>query len=296
MKRTDIHLPSNLILDDYSFIAVYVFDAYNSLFLAVQRKIFIAHREQTKGNFATHSKNSGCDICGAHCVHHAVFYHHPSNEYLKIGLDCAAKMESGLEDTFKRARTEQEAVKKAKAGKMKAWGLLQEHKIKDVVSSVFDEHFKHKTDVVTQDVIKEFTFAVNVSNELVSKLVKYGSISNKQFGLFEKLCNELKNNKEKIEEKYNMESMIPELASGRMDVVGKIISLKYDEFYENWKMTVKTEQGWIIMCNRPTAFEDCNKGDTVSFSANIVKSDKKHFIGFGKRPTKTKILEKVVDK
>ena len=88
MARTDIHRPSAIQPEEYDLIALMTVKDVNqgsveaADALAAERARFNAHREYTGANFSSHAQSDGagqCQICGAHCVDYAIFYHEPTN-------------------------------------------------------------------------------------------------------------------------------------------------------------------------------------------------------------------------
>lgn len=126
--RTDIHRPGAIIPLDYTFVGIttarWEYGAWPRLLLAEAAKVR-THMTGTGGQYATHQHGGNCMSCGAHCFYLSVFYHPKSNEYIATGMDCAAKLNMGDRNRFKKFTDVVEAARHHCAGKRKAQGLLK---------------------------------------------------------------------------------------------------------------------------------------------------------------------------
>lgn len=279
MARTDIHRPSAIVPENYEYVATFVFDDFDNWFLQNERKMFEQHREKTGGKFSTHNHKGNCGICGAHCKHYAIFFHVPTNAYIKTGLDCAEKISSDLEDVFKRARNELEAAEKSKSGKMLAWVKLGEAGIRELVETVFDEKLKSKFPMVRGSAIAQ---------DIINKLVQYGSLSDKQYAFLAKLCNDIPKEEELARKRAEIDAARPEAPEGRVVVKGQVLSVKFndDSMFPAWKMTVQHVDGWMVYCSVPASLDEAKRGDEVEFTVTLKRSEDKPYMAFGSRPTK----------
>lgn len=106
--RNDIHSPKNIVTEDYEFVTICTFEPD---FGTIGLEAFIDHRKQTGGQFSTHSHGGNCMVCGAYMKDYAIFFHMPTNEYIRTGCDCAAHIESGHTDAFRRVAQLRRAAK-----------------------------------------------------------------------------------------------------------------------------------------------------------------------------------------
>ena len=131
MDRTDIHRPSAIIPEDYSFVA---FDyirlemgdiLQNCAMLQEARAIKKAHMDRTGGKYSQHEHGGSCHVCGASAIYTVTFYHEKTNSYIKTGQDCAEKLEMSFSDKgmnlFRNAIAD---ARHAVAGKKKAQVIL----------------------------------------------------------------------------------------------------------------------------------------------------------------------------
>lgn len=285
MKRTDVHSPSNIVPENYEYIATFVFDDFDlSGYLQAEREAFNRHREATGGKFSNHNHKGNCGVCGAHCKHYAIFFHVPTNQYIKTGLDCAEKLSHGLEHLFKRARTELEAAEKSRSGKKLAWVKLTEAGIREKVEAVFDERLKCKFPQA---------YGAGIAIDIIGKLIQYGSLSDKQFAFLAKLCGDIPRDAEIKQAKADVDAKRPQAPEGRLVIVGTVLSVKQteDTMFPTWKMTVETPEGWLCYCTIPSSIERLGRGDKVQFTATLSRSEQRHFMAFGSRPSKGAVLE-----
>jgi len=174
--RTDAHRPSAIRPEDYEFVAIFQhdLDAVEAGWLQAQAQAdFNSHMSCHPGaQFSQHSHGGVCMVCGnANALTTAVFYHADTNSYVRMGQDCAAKVEMGVDSLFRRARTEAEALRLARAGKLKAQSILREAGLEQAwnIAQETDEQVRHG-----------YKYEEATICDIVSKLVRYGSISEAQ--------------------------------------------------------------------------------------------------------------------
>jgi hypothetical protein len=171
MTRTDIHRPSAIIPADYQFIVFRYIGPNPSeeMHNSGWRAIMEAHRAKTGGKYSNHEHGGTCCVCGAGAMYLAIFYHAKTNTYLKVGETCADKMDFSAEG-FSLFRKAAKAEAGRIAGKVKAQQTLattDDAALWDIWSA---------NHAATVDVPREEGIIV----EMVNKLIKYGSISEKQ--------------------------------------------------------------------------------------------------------------------
>lgn len=185
MPRTDAYRPSAINPDEYSYIAC---DYYgqtwgNDPFLEQERRTFRAHMERTGGKYAHHYNSGTCHICGARAMTVAKYHHRPTNTYITTGEDCAYKMEIGDPKVFKAVR--RHIVNGRKVGKAKALaaemlallGLSDAYQVYEVGYDMKEVSSRKQEEIIIS---------------IVSKLVKWGAISEKQVELINKLMGDIK--------------------------------------------------------------------------------------------------------
>jgi hypothetical protein len=179
-QRTDIHRPSAIRPEDYEFVTIYPHDE-DGYALRRAREEFNRHMECHPGaQFSGHEHGGICMVCGnANALTYAVFYHPGSNTYIRMGQDCAAKVDMGVDDAFRAARTEADAIRKSRKGKLLAKGKLAEAGLDrawDIFSATERTGYRYEETTIS---------------DIVYGLVKYGSISDAQQGFLVKLLGQI---------------------------------------------------------------------------------------------------------
>lgn len=187
MTRTDAHRPSAIKPSDYEFVAIFQhdLDAVEAGWLQAQAQAdFNSHMSCHPGaRFSGHEHGGVCMVCGnSNALTTAVFYHPASNVYVRMGQDCANKMDMGVDSLFRRARTEAEALRLARAGKLKAQGILREAGLEQAYA------IAQETD---EQVRRVYKYEEATICDIVVKLIKYGSISEAQTGFVRKLLGQI---------------------------------------------------------------------------------------------------------
>ncbi|MDB4311805.1 hypothetical protein N9937_00080 [bacterium] len=316
--RTDIHSPKNIDPSAYDFVSIDVKadDVYSAMENAEQAKIRMAHIARTGGKFSNHSHGGDCMICGANMIYAAVFHHPATNVYIRVGQDCAAKMEmddDGINDLFKVARTEEAAKRKNKAGKLKAAATLKDKGLFDAVSAVFvdgnlggkvayspalaidaEKWVNNELSNSQARTVFSATRPYATMQDVISNLVRYGALSQAQWGLVEKLLKQLgsyEQYKAKVEEEAAKAQPAP---TGRMMITGTILSIKHvDSMYGvTTKMLVAAKGDFKIWCTVPNAiYDDAAKGAVISMNVTLKPSSDDPTFAMGTRPAKATIIE-----
>ena len=285
MARKDIHAPSRIMPEDYEFVA---FDYYGpdafGLNLSGERAAFRAHMDRTGGKFSGHEHGGSCHICGASAMYVAKFHHKPSNKYIVTGEDCAAKMDMGDAVAFRSFRAKVGEAREAAAGKNKAKAVLEKAGA-GAAWAVYEAGGGNNDAVIVGD--------------MVARLIRYGSISDKAMGFMKVLLDRIENAPRIAAEKAAAKALemanakpVP-VVEGRIVIRGEVLSVKLKEsFYGSvLKMLVKSDEGFKVWGSVPSSIE-VGKGDKVEFSAKLERSTDDEYFGFFSRPSKASIIEK----
>jgi len=286
-KRTDIHRPSIIDPEAYEFVAYghqKIEDFGTVQFILAEREAFNRHMASHPGaRFSHHEHGGNCDICGAHCIYDAIFYHEATNVYIRTGLDCAEKMFNLDSDAF---RVQCRNVLKNQSGKRKAQATLE----LENVPFAFDIFCGTLTNCGDGDM---------TIIDIVGKLVKYGSISEKQMNYLRVLVSRIVRRPE-IEAECAAEKAAAKpfpVTDERITVKGTVLSVKeQDGLYGlEIKITVKSEDGWVIYGNAPmSARNHVKPGCKVEFNCRPKVSTKDEKFGFFSRPTQFDIITEEV--
>lgn len=289
MKRTDIHRPSVIVPADYEFVG---FDYYGPepIVNIIDQQILRDHMKKTGGDYSAHAHSGSCMVCSASAFHVGVFYHAKTNTYIVLGHECAAKLDivSGDWSAFKK-RTRDSI--EAHAGKQKAFATLGEKgllsawymwtaDINDVPvdeSRMVRDHEGNQRAMVLADVV--------TVRDIVGKLVKYGSISDKAVDFLKSLLKRIEEHPERMAARIAEKAAAADCPTGRTTVTGTILKIEDREgaFGIVRKMTVKAAAGYIVWSTVPSGV-DAQRGAEITFVATLTPSDTDPKFGFAKRP------------
>lgn len=286
MTRTDVHSPGSIVPTDYDFVGfsyLRVDDLCDAMFLQHHRQRIREHMQQTGGDYASHQHGGNCQVCGsANAVYTALFWHRPTNEYVRTGLDCAEKLECGEVERFRR---DVRSALQSRAGKRKAVALLEAEGLEAAWAVYEATPWGQREEQTIGDV--------------VSRLVKYGSVTEGQYGLLRSLLERISRRAE-VEPRRAAEAAaalpLP-LFQGRAVVVGKILTTKAEDgpFGPTTKVLVQHADGWKVWGSLPAALQTGEddgqvKGRVVQFEAAVKPSSRDPKFGFFSRPTKARFV------
>ena len=278
--RIDIHRPSVIITTDYQFVGFEGLppdgDMMNNLQTVIEERIRIrAHMDSTGGTYSHHAHGGNCHVCGAGAIYTALFFHRPSNVYIRTGLDCARKLDDAVNgDEF---RSNIARGMEARAGKRKAAALLATHGLERALTIANADDGQH--------------YEERVIGEIVSRLIHYGDISEKQIAFVRSLISRIDNRAQILAQRAaEKEAAAPiPLADGRIEITGEILTIKEREFGSP-AILVRHSTGWKLWGSLPSAISSAQRGDVVTFSAAIKASENDPKFGFFTRPTKAKVV------
>lgn len=306
-ERNDIHRPSEIIPEDYEFVAFdYIggSDLGAIMMLKVEKEKFFAHMNRTGGRFSGHDHGGSCFVCGAYASYLCTWYHAKSNAYIQTGEDCARKLDMSYGDmnAFRRAVG---TAREAHAGKKKAIAILADAGLMRAWETYAAEYPRHAENcsihlnswnepvegscVCDVEVRRsEYNrYEESTSRDIVGKLVKYGSVSENQLEFLRKLLVKIDRRPILEAQRAAERAAAQDCPAGRIRVTGVVLGLKevednYSRFGgTNCKVLIQATEGFKVYGSR---FLNVCKGDTVDFVATIKPSDKDVKFGFFKRP------------
>lgn len=311
--RTDIHRPSAIIPEDYSFVCVNYRDeeGRSDPYATVQ---FNRHMKKTGGKFSKHEHGGACMVCGAYMLDYAIFHHIPTNDYIRTGCDCANHIDNGHASAFRRvAQLRRAAVKRnakveACSAKLEALGILAQVECyfqpDDMFGAVRGCDVPQETNLLGAHLFgvtdKEYGryYEQQFTNliDMVRKLNKWGSLSDKQTAYLLVLCTKFADLPRTIQLQREANAKLPDAPTGKVEVTGEVVSIKTEEYQASYyttvytdKMTVKDDSGFKVYCTVPTSIDGVEVGQRVRFTVTPSHNDQK--FGIGKRPSKATILE-----
>lgn len=280
--RTDIHRPSVIQPEEYIFVGIW-YDPNEmevvggARLLREERENIKAHMEKMGGRWANHQHGGTCHVCGASAVYLAVFWHQPTNEYIRVGEDCTEKMDMGEPERFATARRAAKNARDAIAGKKKALLIL-----KDLGLEAAWKYYE------TTEYLPEYE--ESTCQDMVANLVRHGSFSDKQEEFLRSLLYRIENREAIKAQRAAEKASAQDCPTGRVKVKGTVLSLKEVEgFYgKTLKMFVKSDEGYTLWGTVPGSLHSIEKGEEVIFTATVepARDDKKH--GFFSRPVRAK--------
>jgi hypothetical protein len=127
-------------------------------------------------------------------------------------------------------------------------------------------------------------------NDIYNKLVKYGSISEKQEAFLRTLLKRIDTRDEREAKRAAERAAAADCPEGRVEISGEVVSVKWHE--NGWggaaKMTVKSDEGYLVWMSKPyidgADAEQIERGSRVTVRATVKRSDDDPKFGFGKRP------------
>jgi len=278
--RTDIHRPSVIQPEEYVFVGIW-YDPNEAdvvggaRLLREERENIKAHMEKMGGRWANHQHGGTCHVCGAHAVYLAAFYHEHHNEVIRVGQDCAEKLDMGCEDAFNAARRKVASAKEHATGKARARLQLEE---KGLLAAWTLWETNSRADSDTEIVV-----------DMVGKLVSYGNLSDKQWEFLRRLMYRIENREVLEAQRAAEKEKAQDCPTGRLDIVGTVLSTRVVEgaYGDTLKMFVKTSGGYTLWGTVPSSLQ-VERGQEVRFRATVEpsKDDPKH--GYFSRPTAQK--------
>ena len=293
MDRTDIHRPSAIVPANYEFVAFEYLKIDGDILAACdalqsERAIWKAHMDRTGGTYAKHEHGGSCMVCGANAVYTVLFYHSLTNEYIRTGQDCAQKMEMPYNDirynAFRKAVTD---ARLAVAGKRKAEALLADKGF-TAAWTLFAEK--------SQEVTAKYQYEERTIVDIVSKLVKYGSASDRATNYIGVLLKKIEDRAVVEARRAAEAALAADVPEGRVTVKGEVISMRMQDGYygSTMKMLVKDETGYKVWGTVPAGI-NIERGSHVKFTAMVEPSKDDPKFGFFKRPTKAECTDEVFE-
>jgi len=285
MARFDVHRPSVIDPSDYEYVSmecIKIESLGDCLFIQAQRERLREHMAMTGGTYSGHDHGGNCGVCGnANAIYTSQFYHKKTNSYVRVGSECAEKLGCYEMESFKSKCAN---WLDAKAGKNKAKAKLEAAGIGGAWAVFEKKEAATNEEATVQDI--------------VGKLVKYGSISDKQESYLAKLMDRIGRAGEIAAQRAAETAAaapVP-VVEGRMKVEGEVLTVKEVQgFYgKQTKMLVRHASGWKVWSTVPANIVDAGiaRGDRVEFVAAIKVSDDDPKFGFASRPAQGKVFKK----
>ena len=294
--RTDPHRPSAIVPTDYVFqdgyvtyVKIHEDEDYSDMGVfdgLTEEELF---RPSPLFSKSTYLK---CDVCGASHKWGSLFLHQPTGQYVKMGHECARKYQ------MLGAWADAERTSKRKVKDRRGAALLKAKRRRDLRAWL-------ASDVATPEVRRALRTDHYIIKDIRGKLIKWGSISEKQAALCVKITDDEALKRAENDVKLDK---APVVTGEKREIEGVVVSAKSQDGWGrgqvNYKMTIKVREAdgyWLAWGTVPSAmFDDVPvgsngqlqalKGCKVRLTGTFAVSDKDDGFTFYKRPTKAQIL------
>jgi len=299
--RVDVHRPKEMCPGDYRYLASsYPAGEDDTGRPVIDWEGTEEWKELGRPMLSTceHAREGKCDHCGAWHIYATILLYVPTGEILSVGQTCAverfgrADWKNVIADGARRAELRREREAKRAA----AWSALSEEGREAFLWAEGDG------------------CPNRIAQDIAGKVTRFGPLTGKQEAFLVKLWQETQEKAKAIEEG----TKVP-CPSGKVEITGKIVSSKVEEFtISRWasktvfKCLIEDDRGFRVWGTCPSAClewcyqedrrrydagEECKttaeylKGMRVAFVASVEPSEKDPCFGIYSRPTKVKVLE-----
>lgn len=269
--RTDAHSPTNLVTEDYSFVAG--FDTEEGI--ANKPEVYVAWRNGIYSKvFQTNAARgmNQCHHCGARMRYVAVLEHLPTGEYIAVGETCADGRFSVATEAFQAMRKAAELDRKAM-------------RIKTAVTAFVTENpdMAWMAEKVTPEPFASNSFLSDVAR----KLRAYGEISAAQYNAVVRVAADVVT---RAAQPVEVEETAP-VIEGRIVITGTVLTTKWQDsdFGGSLKMLVKDARNFKVWGTVPSSL-NVDKGDVITFTATVETSANDESFGYFKRPSKASVI------
>jgi hypothetical protein len=280
--RTDVHRPSALVTEDYEFVACGDYGTSGEPGYAPLAHEPHMHLLDEGWKFDGVS-GGGCDHCGARVRYYAILKHLPTHSLIRVGQQCLGNRFDLATDEFHARRKaaqldrERQRIVKTRAVWMAIHAPDAETAYEWADAQVCDGDYGYE----------------GMRHKFVANVNRYGSVSDK---FLRAIMRDMVRTERREAEREAEQATLTPVVEGKGQVTGEVVSTKLHEndFGSRWVMTVKDDRGFLVWGTVPAALGGVEKGDRVTFSATVTKSDRDDTFGFFKRPTKAEWLDEAV--
>ena len=266
----DLHSPGSFDPAAYTYVGVLYqgpdpFEGSDpEVFEALEKSLY-------QGNWKV---KLSCDHCGAH-FHYGAAFHHINGDVIAVGHICA-------NDAFGCNSRHHYEITRLKA---LVQALRERNKVAGLAGKFLEEHSGLQEALGTDH---------HISKDLSAKLIKYGSLSEKQVALAFKLVEQATHQEARDAERTAKHAVAPDWTPERADVTGTVLSTRCDQgpYGAVLKMLMELTDGRRCWGTVPSAILGLNGGSlvgrSISFTATFESSADDKKFAFYKRPTKAR--------
>jgi hypothetical protein len=288
-NRTDIHSPTNVRLEEYSFVGAVDLQGYEG---ARPTQAMIERRHHLLGLL----RNSGsgihssqgraqCDHCGAHLRYIGILRHNPTGTHIQVGEVCLDSRFSGL------ATPQFQALRKA------AELDRAQHRIRQAVEAFTRDNpdLAWMAQLPLPDEYTHNSFLVDVAH----KLRQYGDLSERQIAAVRASVQREQEfqarKRERLRAAGNRTSQRPHanVPTGRVEITGEVYKVRFPEpedAFPSTKVLIADDRGFRVWGTLPSSLDSVQRGDRVSLVATVQVSKNDLSFGFYSRPTNGRLL------
>jgi hypothetical protein len=305
MKRTDIHRPSAINPEEYTYVGCerIKIEGIGDVFaMAEMRRRIKEHMARTGGTYSRHAHGGNCHVCGnANAMYTILFHHYPTNVYVRMGETCADKMEYS-HDEFNAFTAASRDAMQAKAGINKAMAILEDRGLFQawgIRQTYLDKPFPQFEDGMTPEeeakVRREHRKQIMDTREaatitdILNKVIKYGDLSDKAADYLKVLIDRVARKPEIEAQRAAEKAAAQPCPTGRVTITGTIVSVKIADELGPYgfvhKMLVKADEGYMVWMTLPGSMStDTKRNSRIVIKATVTPSNDDNKSGFGKRP------------
>ena len=232
------------------------------------------------GNF---SEKQTCDHCGARFDYGETVAHMPTMTYIHVGHICAS-------ETFELDNRADLLRRDAARAIARANELAKQREAAEAFAAT------DRGSIVVAH-LRQHNWN-NFYADLLAKLERFGTLTDGQMAAVERNID--KDNQRAAEREVRMEREAAmdknPCPTGRGQITGEILSRKWKDtdFGPSLKMLVLDDRGFKVYGSVPSRLsgdDGVQRGDRITFVAEVTQSDDDELFGFFKRPTQASILE-----
>jgi len=310
IRRTDIHRPSAPEFDPADYDCHGVFDLDPEWGDAGFRIAVVNGLIAQGHSFAGAPHGSGqCSHCGAYLRYAALMLHTPSGTLMYVGETCLDHRFDGMTKAeFARLRANASATREQRSLRARFAELCKQHPVLAYVDYVWSIANAGAEDGMDGE--GSFLWATRTGDKIETmadirnRAHQYGSISDKQVALLERLMGWLDEAEQRraAREAAHTATLATGVSlptEGRQVITGEIvsISIKDNDYGVRIVMTVRDDRGFRVWGTLPSSLDpghgslDNLRGKRITFTAAIKASDSDPLFGFISRPTKASYLD-----
>jgi hypothetical protein len=264
--RTDQHSPLNLITEDYAYVGGFDNDGPSFGDERSQLRTLLAQATTTR-----YGDGCQCDHCGARIRYVAVLRHAPTGDHLAVGETCLGNRFAVATADFHRMRKAAELDRAA-------------HKILTAWNEFMADHPADWEGLHASE--------NGFVRDVLRRGRQYGNLSDKQFSaIVAAVARDAARVAEIAAAPVERTTAVPE--GKGLVISGEVLSTKWQDsdYGGSLKMLIKvtTLLGTFKVWGSVPASIRPEVGDSVTFTANVTRSDRDESFGFFKRPRLARI-------